>query len=227
MKHILLVDNGSTVIGKLAQLLAGNDFTVTLANNFDEQRLKEASIYADLILLFLNMSDITDIEHCLLKQTKTPKMIFSDTDSEEDRIHAYELGADDYLIQPCSQRELLVRIQTVGRRLESKNNWPELKSVKPEDIDFDDRLNTISIYKKSVVFTQTEFRLFKYLFERKGQVVTKQELQLRILEKELGKFDRNLDMHISNTRRKLFEMQLPKTLINTVRGKGYSFSTIS
>ncbi|WP_299804854.1 response regulator transcription factor [uncultured Shewanella sp.] len=227
MKHILLVDNGSTIIGKLAQLLAGQDFTVTLANNFDEQSLKEASIYADLTLLFLNMSVISDIERALLKQTRTPVIILSDSNSEEDRIQAYEFGADDYLIQPCSERELLVRINAMGRRMQSKKNQPELDNVKTEDIGFDERLFTISISKKAVVFTQTEFRLFKYLFERKGQVVTKQELQLRILEKELGKFDRNLDMHISNTRRKLFEKQLPKTLINTVRGKGYSFTSIA
>ncbi|GIU10943.1 MULTISPECIES: response regulator transcription factor [unclassified Shewanella] len=227
MKHILLVDNGSTIIGKLAQLLAGQDFTVTLANNFDEQRLKEASIYADLALLMLNMADITDIERALLKQTSTPVIILSDSNSEEDRIQAYEYGVDDYLIQPCSERELLVRINAMGRRMASNKTCPRQEHVKNEEIGFDDRLYTISISQKSVVFTQTEFKLFKYLFERKGQVVTKQELQLRILEKDLGKFDRNLDMHISNTRRKLFEKQLPKSLINTVRGKGYSFASIS
>ncbi|PKH98100.1 DNA-binding response regulator, partial [Shewanella sp. 11B5] len=71
---------------------------------------------------------------------------------------------------------------------------------------------------------QTEYRLFKYLFDRQGEVVTKEELQLRVLHKELGRFDRNLDMHISNTRRKLVKRNLPRELINTVRGQGYSFS---
>ncbi|MGL5488244.1 MAG: helix-turn-helix domain-containing protein, partial [Shewanella sp.] len=76
----------------------------------------------------------------------------------------------------------------------------------------------------AVELTQTEFRLFKYLFERKGQVITKQELQKSVLQKDLGRFDRNLDMHISNTRRKLANTRLPRTLINTVRGQGYSFT---
>lgn len=90
--------------------------------------------------------------------------------------------------------------------------------------DFDDIEFCVSIDGKKVCLTQTEFKLFKYLFERQGQVITKQELQRNILQKDLGKFDRNLDMHISNTRKKLVETRLPRTLINTVRGQGYCFS---
>ena len=62
------------------------------------------------------------------------------------------------------------------------------------------------------------------MFEHQGEVVTKAELQQRVLHKKLGRFDRNLDMHISNTRRKLAKGNLPRDLINTVRGQGYSFS---
>lgn len=77
--------------------------------------------------------------------------------------------------------------------------------------------------ERRVALTQTEFKLLKYLFDRKGEVITKQELQKSVLKKDLGQFDRNLDMHISNTRRKLAKICLPKTIINTVRGQGYSF----
>ena len=93
-----------------------------------------------------------------------------------------------------------------------------------DEVKFDDTQYCVSIATKKVSLTQTEFKLFKYLFERKGEVITKQELQRSILQKELGRFDRNLDMHISNTRRKLANIALPKTLINTVRGRGYSFA---
>jgi len=90
-------------------------------------------------------------------------------------------------------------------------------------INFDDMSYRITIGTRYVDLTQTEFKLFKYLFERKGQVITKQELQRSVLQKDLGRFDRNLDMHISNTRRKLANISLPRNLINTVRGQGYSF----
>lgn len=83
---------------------------------------------------------------------------------------------------------------------------------------------SVEIANKKVVLTQTEFGLLKYLAENSGNVVSKVELQRQVLRKELGRFDRNLDMHISNTRRKLANTCLPKSLINTVRGQGYSFA---
>ena len=91
-------------------------------------------------------------------------------------------------------------------------------------VSFDESSYRITIGHRTVDLTQTEYRVFKYLFERKGQVITKQELQRSVLQKDLGRFDRNLDMHISNTRRKLANTSLPRNLINTVRGQGYSFT---
>ncbi|BAJ02026.1 winged helix-turn-helix domain-containing protein [Shewanella violacea] len=99
-----------------------------------------------------------------------------------------------------------------------------VSSTSDSEVKFDDTQYCVSIASRRVTLTQTEFKLFKYLFERKGKVITKQELQRSVLHKDLGRFDRNLDMHISNTRRKLADTQLPKTLINTVRGQGYSFA---
>ena len=226
MKHVLLVDDDPVFQSALLPVLEREGFIVTVANNGLEALAKLKSHTPDLILLDINMPELNGIDLLKLRVDKAPVIVISALTAEEDRIKIYELGADDFLSKPFSYRELVVRIQALLRRIEVIR--AESSEAQPiQDISFDDSRFIISIAERAVAFTQTEFKLFKYLFERKGQVVTKQELQLRVLQKELGQFDRNLDMHISNTRRKLFEKQLPKTLINTVRGKGYSFAEAS
>lgn len=118
----------------------------------------------------------------------------------------------------------MVRIKAIERRLKPACRPVPHRGVLTENIHFDHHAYRVMITGKELRFTQTEFKLFKYLFDRKGHVIDKKELQRSVLHKELGRYDRNLDMHVSNTRRKLAKIALPKSLINTVRGKGYSFA---
>ncbi|MGS0693384.1 response regulator transcription factor [Shewanella sp. 0m-4] len=224
MKHLLLVDDDIVFLKALLPVLEQEGFIVTVVNSGADALDKLKSIRPDLILLDINLLELSGFELLTLRLDKTPAIVISTLDTEEDRIKIYELGADDFLSKPFSHRELVVRINALMRRIDCIKNNADCQLKFSEDISFDDNQFMISTSEQSVSFTQTEFKLFKYLFERKGLVVTKQELQLRVLQKELGQFDRNLDMHISNTRRKLSENQLPKTMINTVRGKGYSFA---
>ncbi|PKH56355.1 DNA-binding response regulator [Shewanella sp. Choline-02u-19] len=224
MKNILLVDDDLVLQSLLKSHLEAEHFMVTLASDGQEALEKLQHINPDLIILDINMPKLNGIEMLKLRNDKTPVMVISSLDTERERVSVFELGADDFLSKPFSQRELIVRIRAIQRRIELVRNESEINDDLATDVLFDDSSYSVSISSKEVSFTQTEFKLFKYLFERKGRVIAKQELQLRVLQKELGQFDRNLDMHISNTRRKLAAIQLPKSLINTVRGKGYSFA---
>lgn len=226
MKNIMLVDDDLVLQSLLMSYLEAEHFIVTLASNGEEALEKLQNITPDLIILDINMPKINGIEMLKLRNDKTPVIVISSLDTEHERINVFELGADDFLGKPFSQRELIVRIKALQRRIELVRNESDLNDDSTTEVLFDDSSYNISIASKEVSFTQTEFKLFKYLFERKGMVIAKQELQLRVLQKELGQFDRNLDMHISNTRRKLAATQLPKSLINTVRGKGYCFAEI-
>ncbi|GIU48029.1 DNA-binding response regulator [Shewanella sairae] len=227
MKHVLLVDDDLVFQSAVQPVLEKEGFIVSVANNGVEALEKLKSSTPDLILLDINMPELSGIELLKLRVDKAPVIVISALDAEEDRIKVYELGADDFLSKPFSYRELTVRINALLRRIAVIRNETNFDLQPTQEISFDESRFVISISERAIAFTQTEFKLFKYLFERKGQVVTKQELQLRVLQKELGQFDRNLDMHISNTRRKLSQKHLPKTLINTVRGKGYSFAQAS
>lgn len=226
MSRILLVDDDPLFRVWLTDVLQAQGHEVECAVNGVEGLTCIRSFAPDIVMLDLVMPQMDGFELLQARECMTPIMMLSARDNEEDRIRSYELGADDFLTKPFSIKELLVRLQAIERRLVQQPKLPmaieQVATVQP--VKFDETSYRITIGKHAVELTQTEFRLFKYLFERKGQVITKQELQKSVLQKDLGRFDRNLDMHISNTRRKLANTRLPRTLINTVRGQGYSFS---
>jgi len=225
MSKILLVDDDPLFRTWLADALIAHGHEVECATNGLDGLNRIRAGFADVIMLDLVMPQMNGFEVLKARECSTPVMMLSARDSEDDRIMGYELGADDFLSKPFSIKELIVRLGALERRLHShrimqhKTEHSQVKSV-----NFDETSYRITIGNRGVDLTQTEFRLFKYLFDRKGQVITKQELQRSVLQKDLGRFDRNLDMHISNTRRKLAKTSLPRNLINTVRGQGYSFT---
>lgn len=224
MSKILLVDDDPLFRGWLADALCTQGHEVECAVNGLEGLARIESFNPDIIVLDLVMPKMNGFELLKARECSTPVLMISARDNEDDRITGYELGADDFLSKPFNIRELFVRLRALERRLylsQAKPSSSATTAVKA--VDFDDITYRITIGSRTVDLTQTEFRLFKYLFERKGQVITKQELQRSVLQKDLGRFDRNLDMHISNTRRKLANISLPRNLINTVRGQGYSF----
>ncbi|MCU7993369.1 response regulator transcription factor [Shewanella glacialipiscicola] len=224
MSKILLVDDDHLIRGWLTEALCVQGHEVECAVNGIDGLAKIASFAPDIIMLDLVMPQMNGFELLRARECVTPVIMISATDNEENRITGYELGADDFLAKPFSIKELLVRLHALERRLYAAPlRQPKVTAIGMLPVDFDDAAYRITIGMNSVDLTQTEFRLFKYLFERKGQVITKQELQRSVLQKDLGRFDRNLDMHISNTRRKLANISLPRNLINTVRGQGYSF----
>lgn len=222
MDKILLVEDDSGFRELLAEALHKEGKSVVCAADGFEALSMMDKYRPDLILLDLMMPNMDGFSMLLERKNSIPVIVISALDCEEERIRGYQLGADDFLTKPFSVKELLVRIQALGRRL----GLSQLSVAVPAaDVSFDDSRYAVRFGERQVVLTQTEFKLLRYLFERKGTVVTKQELQRSVLHKDLGRFDRNLDMHISNTRRKLAETKLPRSLINTVRGQGYSFAS--
>lgn len=224
MSKILLVDDDPLFSVWLADALCTQGHEVKCAVNGIEGLACIESFAPDIIVLDLVMPQMNGFELLKARECSTPVLMISARDNEDDRITGYELGADDFLSKPFSIKEVFVRLRALERRLcAGHSHSPQMATVAAKVINFDEMSYRITIGTRYVDLTQTEFKLFKYLFERKGQVITKQELQRSVLQKDLGRFDRNLDMHISNTRRKLANISLPRNLINTVRGQGYSF----
>ncbi|WP_028772182.1 response regulator transcription factor [Shewanella waksmanii] len=225
MSQILLVDDDQVFRDLLCQALEQQGHGVTCAADGIEALTCLKHFQPDVILLDIMMPKMDGFGLLNSCDKSTPVIVISAIDNEEERIKGYELGADDFVTKPFSIKELLVRMVALQRRVEIAQAQGVNQQVN-SDINFNDLDYSVLIDSRKVTLTQTEYKLFKYLFERKGEVITKAELQRRVLQKELGKFDRNLDMHISNTRRKLAQIELPKTLINTVRGQGYSYAAL-
>lgn len=222
MSKVLLIDDDPQFRSWLFDVLTTQGHIVACAVNGFGGLSYIQTFNPDIIILNLVMPPMDSFELLRVRKCTTPVIMISAQNNEDERIKGYELGADDYLSKPFSIKELIVRLNALERRI-----CPNLKralsveEIPIETVVFDEPRYRVNIYHRVVSLTQTEFKLFKYLFEHRGQVITKQELQHSVLQKEFGRFDRNLDMHICNTRRKLNHVNLPRNLINTVRGQGY------
>ncbi|GIU49176.1 response regulator transcription factor [Shewanella algidipiscicola] len=225
MDRVLLIDDDLSVRQIVAQALYSQARQIDHANNGKEALDKVEQLQPELIILDIDISCADGFAFLKSRRDSLPVIVISSNDNEETRIKGYELGADDFIAKPFSTRELQVRVAALQRRIQLARTQPKpqqrciFKQMSFNEFDY-----SVEVDERRVILTHTEFNLIKYLFERKGKVVTKQELQRAVLKKELGQFDRNLDMHISNTRRKLAQTNLPKSMINTVRGQGYSFA---
>ncbi|MDF4942091.1 response regulator transcription factor, partial [Vibrio parahaemolyticus] len=143
----------------------------------------------------------------------TPILMLTALNDENSMLDGYQAGADQYIGKPFNVAELLMRIKAILRRVGLERQRQTMCST----------VQTISDQLNSLPLTSTEAELLSYLVKNQGVVISKAELQTEVLKKELSPFDRNLDMHISNIRRKLVEAGLSKQHIKTFRGKGYSY----
>ncbi|MDO6640485.1 response regulator transcription factor [Shewanella sp. 5_MG-2023] len=252
MKKILLIDQQLKKSLPLCQQLQLLGYVITIVDNGFNALVAMESNQFEVILLDSSVTQMDAFWLLMGKHCQTPVIVITNNASVDERIAAFELGADDYLPEPINVKELLLRVNVLNRRttkqthdsmthianidfavIESQLTSGQIEQTTEKqhieqsaNVEFDDDNNAVTFNGQQLNLTQTEYRLFKYLFKRKGEIVTKSELQMRVLHKELGEFDRNLDMHISNTRRKMAKESLPRELINTVRGKGYCFSPL-
>ena len=200
MNKILLVDDDRELTSLLKELLDMEGFNVLVAHD-GEQALALLDDSVDLLLLDVMMPKKNGIDTLKeLRQThQTPVIMLTARGSELDRVLGLELGADDYLPKPFNDREL-VEVDAL--------------SLNPgrQEANFDGQ---------TLELTGTEFTLLYLLAQHLGQVVSREHLSQEVLGKRLTPFDRAIDMHISNLRRKLPERKDGHPWFKTLRGRGY------
>ena len=226
MPKILLVDDDTELSELLANFLTLEGFRVTIAKT--DQIAQQLDLSYDLILLDViapTWNGIATLKQ-IRKHYSTQIIILNAQKDAMSRILSLELGADDYLVKPFNAHELIIRIKMLLRRSGQQDNVIESHSATSEQIKFD--LLTLHPETQQVCFgsspielTHTEFALLLQFIKRPNILITREELSVAILNKLLTPFDRAIDMHMSNLRKKLPSRENGLPWFKTVRGKGY------
>ncbi|WP_407331636.1 response regulator [Enterovibrio sp. 27052020O] len=226
MSKILLIDDDIELTGLLRDLLELEGYEVDIANN-GQQGLDQINDEIDLVLLDVMMPVLNGMETLrrLRDSWDTPVLMLTAKGEEIDRVMGLELGADDYLPKPFSDRELLARMRAILRRTakagDDKRSEEAQESIEYQDIVIFPGKMEVYCQQQLIDLTGTETALLTYLVKQPGSIVAKADISLNVLGKRLAPFDRAIDMHISNIRKKLPERIDGKPRIKTLRGRGY------
>lgn len=225
MNKILLVDDDRELTSLLQELLEMEGFIVLVAHD-GEQALELLDDSVDLLLLDIMMPKRNGIDTLKeLRQTyQTPVIMLTARGSELDRVLGLELGADDYLPKPFNDRELVARIRAILRRSqwnEQQNVDTGLQVLSVDALNLNPGRQEANFAGQTLELTGTEFTLLYLLAQHLGQVVSREHLSQEVLGKRLTPFDRAIDMHISNLRRKLPDRKDGHPWFKTLRGRGY------
>ncbi|MCG3729622.1 response regulator [Vibrio cincinnatiensis] len=222
MAHILLIDDDTELTSLLNEVLSYEGFEVSEAND-GLSGLEALDESVDLILLDVMMPKLNGMETLkrLREQWQTPVLMLTAKGEEIDRVIGLELGADDYLPKPFSDRELLARIRAILRRTQTPFTNKSSDVIECQDIQLYPGKQEAYCQGQLLDLTSTEFALLAHFVQNPGETLTKEGLSLDVLGKRLAAFDRAIDMHVSNLRKKLPERTDNKPRIKTLRGRGY------
>jgi len=221
--NILLADDDTVLAELLAEYLHGQGFEITLVHN-GEDALEASKSAMDMIILDIMMPKMDGLEVLKsIRQTdnETPVIMLTARGDDIDRILGLELGADDYMPKPCNPRELLARIKAILRRASvvERKPSPQTDHIEVGDLRMNTHNRQAQLQQETLVLTQTEFDILQLLLESPDELISKQYISEEILGRKLGAYDRSIDVHISNLRRKISPTDTLS--IQTVRGSGY------
>ncbi|ANJ90647.1 TPA: response regulator [Pasteurella multocida] len=227
MPKILLVDDDVELIELLAELLTLEGFEIDMANN-GLQALQKLDLSYDLVLLDIMMPVLNGVETLkkIRQEFSVPVIMLTARGDDIDRILGLELGVDDYIPKPFNDRELVARIKAILRRTQPAATLnTEVKENRSEFVFCDITLypgrQQAFHHDKDLELTGTEFALLQKLVLNPGQILSRESLSIEILGKQLTPFDRAIDMHMSNLRKKLPPRTDGSPWFKTLRGRGY------
>ena len=224
LQSILVIDDDIELTEMLSTYLTSMGYNVTVKND-GEAGLSEATSgkHYDLILLDVMMPKIDGFD--VLKKLRishtTPVLMLTARGDDYDRILGLEIGADDYLPKPFNHRELVARIKAIVRRHNlSASGGAIEQDLLVNGIFLSPSSQVAKVDDVELVLTSTEFLILRLLMLNAAKRVTKEEISLKVLGKPLQVFDRSIDMHVSNLRKKISAVTVGEK-IKTIRGVGY------
>lgn len=222
-KKILVVDDQEKLLKIIKRYLEKEGYIVKTTENGKEALLLVDKYNPDLIILDLMLPEISGEEVCqsVRHKSSVPILMLTAKGGEDDKIRGFEYGADDYLVKPFSLRELSARVKAIIRRSDFSKDKAEVF------IYYNGRVKVFPTEMKAVVddqdvgLTKTEFDILHVFIKNISHVLTREQIAEKVMGLEFTGFDRTIDAHIKNIRKKL---KLGKNeLIVTVYGAGYKF----
>jgi two-component system response regulator CpxR len=224
-QKILIIDDDKELTELLTEYLSYEGFELEACHDGVSGLARAFDDSFSLILLDVMMPKLNGFEvlKALGGQHKTPILMLTAKGNNDDRVLGLELGADDYLAKPFQHRELLARINAILRRIKIvKNNGSITQNQEINAVRLAHTTRQAFCHEHLVELTGTEFQILALLMDNVSQIVSKNEISEQILKRKLSAFDRSIDMHISNIRRKLLTFSANDKL-KTIRGAGYIF----
>ncbi len=224
MKHILVVDDEPRIAAIARDYLERAGFAVTVAANGVDALAVARSRHPDLIVLDLGLPhmDGLDVTRTLRKESHVPVIMLTARVDERDKLIGLEIGADDYVTKPFSPKELVARIRAVFRRVDARPERGDI--VHAGDVTLDRRRMQATVDTRAIDLTSTEFQLLATLAAQPGRVFTRAQLIDAIQGDRVEAFDRAIDAHVKNVRRKLEPDPRNPRYVLTVHGVGYKFA---
>ena len=224
MAGILLIDDDVELCELVSEYLAGEGFDVEVAYDGNAGLTRAQENLHDLVILDVMLPGLTGFEvlRRLRESSSSPVLMLTARCEDVDRIVGLEMGADDYLPKPFNPRELAARMRAVLRRASAEPAMGDRLSL--DDVVVDLGTRTVTVAGEEITLTGVEFSLLETLARSAGTVVSRNELSQAALYRRANAFDRSLDVHISNLRRKLGPAPGKGERIKTVRGVGYQYA---
>ena len=220
LPHILVIDDDAELCELLGELLAQEGYVVESARDAATGLALVGARAFALVVLDVMLPGMNGFEVLtrIRQSSRVPVLMLTARGEDVDRIVGLEMGADDYLPKPFNPRELIARLRAILRRTAQTAAGESHISI--GDITLDPAAREAWVDKRRIDLTSVQYALLEVLARDAGHVVTRQRLNELVLGRELSAFDRSIDVHVSNLRKKLGDLPEGER-IKAVRGAGY------
>jgi DNA-binding response OmpR family regulator len=222
--RILLVEDEASIAVPFEEALVREGFEPVVATTGAEALRLARDADPDLVLLDLGLPDADgrDVCRALRRESSVPIVMVTARGTETDRIVGLEIGADDYVVKPFSPKELVARVRAVLRRSRTAARGDEV--VRAGDVEIDTAKMRVSVGGTQVDLTPTEFQLLATLAREPGRVFTRSQLLDAVHGVAIESYERAIDAHVKNIRRKIEPEPGSPRYVVTVHGVGYRFA---
>ncbi|HVF30456.1 MAG TPA: response regulator transcription factor [Pyrinomonadaceae bacterium] len=227
MSKVLIIDDDEELCDLVSEYLTVEGFATTAVHDGETGLQQALSGEYDLAILDVMMPKLNgfDVLRNLREKSRLPVLMLTARGDDMERIVGLEIGADDYLPKPFNPRELVARLRAILRRASADGlDQDQPERINVDDLELSASSRSVKRSGEELPVTSVEFDLLSALLREAGRIVKKEDLSENVLERRLSPYDRSLDMHISNLRKKLGQRSDGSERIKTVRSVGYIYT---